>query len=100
MDDVSGEKSRTTRSPYFYDGTSERLSESIVHSATKVFRARADTKRREFVDVAQSQVAAGATMLSDEIGKRLENVIDRFPGGINVRPLIESFGPGCAGCYP
>ncbi len=28
-------------------------------------------------------------MLSDEIGKRLENVIDRFPGGINVRPLIE-----------
>jgi hypothetical protein len=65
-------------------------SDSIVHSATKVFRERADIKRREFVDVAQSQVAAGATMLSDEIGKRLENVIDRLPGGINVRPLIES----------
>ena len=29
-------------------------------------------------------------MLSDEIGKKLENVIDRLPGGINVRALIES----------
>jgi hypothetical protein len=65
-------------------------SESIVQSATKVFRERAEAKRREFVDVAQSQVATGATMLSDEIGKRLETVIDRLPGGINVRPLIES----------
>ena len=29
-------------------------------------------------------------MLSDEIGRKLENVIDRLPGGINVRPLIKS----------
>ena len=29
-------------------------------------------------------------MLSDEIGKKLGNVIDRIPGRINVRPLIES----------
>jgi hypothetical protein len=65
-------------------------SDSIVQSATKVFRERAEAKRREFVDVAQSQVATGATILSDEIGKKLENVIDRLPGGINVRPLIES----------
>ena len=65
-------------------------SDSIVQSATKVFRERAEAKRREFVDVAQSQVATGATMLSDEIGKKLGNVIDRIPGGINVRPLIES----------
>jgi hypothetical protein len=65
-------------------------SDSIVQSATKVFRERAEAKRREFVDVAQSQVATGATMLSDEIGRKLENVIDRLPGGINVRPLIES----------
>jgi hypothetical protein len=65
-------------------------SESIVQSATKVFRDRAEAKRREFVDVAQSQVATGATMLSDEIGKKLETYIDRLPGGINVRPLIES----------
>ena len=48
-------------------------SDSIVQSATKVFRERAEAKRREFVDVAQSQVATGATMLSDEIGKKLEN---------------------------
>jgi hypothetical protein len=65
-------------------------SDSIVQSATKVFRERAEAKRREFVDVAQSQVATGATMLSEEIGKKLGNVTDRIPGGINVRPLIES----------
>ena len=28
-------------------------------------------------------------MLSDEIGKKLETIIDRVPGGINVRPLID-----------
>jgi hypothetical protein len=65
-------------------------SDSIVRSATRVFRERAEAKRREFVNVAQSQVATGATMLSDEIGKKLETYIDRLPGGINVRPLIES----------
>jgi hypothetical protein len=65
-------------------------SESIVQSATKVFRERAEAKRREFVDVAQAQVATGAAMLSDEIEKKLENVIGRVPGGIKVRPLIES----------
>ena len=64
-------------------------SDSIVHSATKVFRERAEAKRREFVDVARLQVATGATMLSDEIGKKLETYIDGLPGGINVRPLIE-----------
>ena len=65
-------------------------SESILDCATSVFRERAEAKRREFVDVAQAQVATGAAMLSDEIEKRLENVIDRVPGGIKVRPLIES----------
>jgi hypothetical protein len=65
-------------------------SDSIVESATRVFRERAEAKRREFVDVAQSQVATGAAMLSDEIEKKLENIIDRVPGGIKVRPLIES----------
>jgi hypothetical protein len=45
--------------------------DSLVQSATKVFRERAEAKRREFVDVAQSQVTRGATMLSDEIGKKL-----------------------------
>jgi hypothetical protein len=71
-------------------GPLRESSESIVQSATKVFRERAEAKRREFVDAAQSQVATGATMLSDEIGKKLETIIDRVPGGINVRPLIES----------
>jgi hypothetical protein len=65
-------------------------SESIVDSATRVFRARAEAKRREFVDVAQAQVATGAAMLSDEIEKQLENFVDRAPGGTKVRPLIES----------
>jgi Protein of unknown function (DUF3618) len=65
-------------------------SSSLVDSATKVFRERAEAKRREFVGVAQVQVARGAAQLSDEIERRLENVIDRVPGGIEVRPLIAS----------
>ncbi len=65
-------------------------SSSLVNSATKVFRARAEAKRREFVNAAQAQVAMGAAKLSDEIERRLERVIDRAPGGIEVRPLIAS----------
>ena len=65
-------------------------SDSILESSTRVFRERAEAKRRQFVNIAQAQVATGAAMLSDEIEKRLENVIDRVPGGIKVRPLIES----------
>ena len=38
-------------------------SESIIGSATRVFRERAEAKRREFVGVAQQQVAIGAAML-------------------------------------
>src|SRR5271166_969283 len=34
-------------------------SESILESATRVLRERAEAKRREFVDVAQAQVATG-----------------------------------------
>ena len=38
-------------------------------------------------------------MLSDEIDKKLENIIDRVPGGMKVRPLIEFVNSGCAsGC--
>jgi len=65
-------------------------SSSLVDSATRVFRERAEVKRREFVAAAQAQVASGATKLSDEIERRLESVIDRVPGGVEVRPLIES----------
>ena len=57
-------------------------SSSLVNSATKVFRERAEAKRREFVDAAQAQVATGAAKLSDEIERRLESVIDRVPGEI------------------
>jgi hypothetical protein len=71
-------------------GPLRESSDSILESATRVFRERAEAKRSEFVDVAQAQVATGAAMLSDEIEKKLENVIDRVPGGIKVLPLIES----------
>jgi hypothetical protein len=50
----------------------------------------AGVKRPEFVGTAQAQIASGAAGLSDEIERRLENVIDRVPGGIQIRPLIES----------
>jgi len=39
---------------------------------------------------AQTQVAKGAAMLSDAIEDKLEDMIDRVPGGSQVRPLIES----------
>ena len=65
-------------------------SSTLVDSAAKVFRERAEAKRRDFVGAAQVQVARGAAKLSDEIERRLEGVIDRVPGGIEVRPLIAS----------
>jgi hypothetical protein len=71
-------------------GPLSESSDSIVNSATRVFRARAEAKRREFVGVAQAQAATGAAMLSDEIEKQLENIVDRAPGGAKVRPLIEA----------
>ena len=72
------------------------LSSSLIDSATKVFRERAEAKRREFVGAAQAQVATGAAKLSDEIERRLENVIGRVPGGTEVRPLIEFHDLDCA----
>ncbi len=65
-------------------------SESIVDSATRVLRKRAEAKRRQFVDIAQSQVETGAEFLSDQIEKGLETYIGRAPVGMQVRPLIES----------
>ena len=64
-------------------------SSSLVDTATRVFRERAATKQREFMGAAQTQVAKGAAMLSDAIEDKLEDVIDRVPGGSQVRPLID-----------
>jgi hypothetical protein len=65
-------------------------SASLVDTATRVFRERAETKQREFMGAAQTHVAKGAAMLSDAIEQKLEDVIDRVPGGSEVRPLVES----------
>ena len=65
-------------------------SSSLVDTATRVFRERAATKQREFIGAAQTHVAKAAAMLSDAIEDKLEDVIDRVPGGSQVRPLIES----------
>jgi hypothetical protein len=65
-------------------------SSSLVDTATRVFRERAATKQREFMGAAQTHVARGAAMLSVAIEDKLEDVIDRVPGGSQVRPLIES----------
>ena len=56
-------------------------SSSLVDTATRVFRERAATKQREFIGAAQTHVAKGAAMLSDAIEDKLEDVIDRVPGG-------------------
>ena len=65
-------------------------SSSLVDSATRVLRERAEAKRREFVGAAQAQVVSGAEKLSDEIERRVEDVIVGVPGGFQARPLIAS----------
>ena len=65
-------------------------SASLVDTATRVFRERAETKQPEFMGAAQTHVAKGAAMLSNAIELKLEDVIDRVPGGPEVRPLIVS----------
>jgi len=65
-------------------------SASLIDTAMSVFRERAETKQREFIGVAQTHVAKGAAMFSDAIEQKLEDMIDRVPGGSEVRPLIES----------
>ena len=65
-------------------------SSSLVDSATKVLRQRAEAKRQEFVGTAQAQVVNGAEKLSDEIEKRVENIILGVPGGNRAQPLITS----------
>jgi hypothetical protein len=65
-------------------------SSSLVDSAAKVLRQRAEAKRQEFVGAAQAQVVSGAEKLSDEIERRVENIIDGVPGGNRAQPLIAS----------
>ncbi|MGC2786703.1 MAG: hypothetical protein WA397_23290 [Roseiarcus sp.] len=65
-------------------------SSSLVDSATKVLRERAEAKRQEFVGTAQAQVVSGAEKLSDEIEKRVENIIVGVPGANRAQPLIAS----------
>jgi hypothetical protein len=65
-------------------------SSSLVDSAAKVLRERAEAKRREFVGTAQAHVVSGAEKLSDEIERRVANVIVGVPGGLQARPLIAS----------
>lgn len=66
------------------------LSASIVESATRVFRERAELKRRELVRQAQAQVAAGAARLSDELERKLDDVVAEVPGGVELRPILAS----------
>jgi hypothetical protein len=88
---TSAIRKRATRGKVYPLSTSLReTADSLFESASRVFRERAETKRREFIDVARTQVATGAAMLSDEIEKKLESVIDLAPGGLKVRSLIES----------
>ena len=65
-------------------------SASVVDSATRVFRERAELKRRELVRQAQAQVAAGATRLSDELERKLDDVVGQVPGGVELGPIIAS----------
>jgi hypothetical protein len=65
-------------------------SASLVETATRVLRDRAELKRREFLNAAQVQIRTGAARFSDEVERKLENVIDRVPGGPEIRPLVAA----------
>ena len=65
-------------------------SESLVDSASRVFRERAAIKRRELVRAAQARIAAGAERLADEVERKLDDAVDQVPGGSEVGPLIAS----------
>jgi hypothetical protein len=65
-------------------------SNSLGRSATDAFRARAESKRQEFVGVAKSHIEAGVSNLADTIEKKLEGAIDIVPSGSSARPLVES----------
>ena len=65
-------------------------SSSLIDSATKVLRQRAEAKRQEFIGTAQAHVVSGAEQLSDEIERRVENIIVGVPGGNRAQPLISS----------
>ncbi len=65
-------------------------SSSLVDSAAKALRRRAEAKRQEFVGTAQAQVVSGAEKLSDEIERRVEDIIVGVPGGNRAQPLIAS----------
>jgi hypothetical protein len=65
-------------------------SESILDSASRVFRDRAALKRRELVRVAQARITVGAEKLADELERKLDDVVDQVPGGSEVRPFLAS----------
>jgi hypothetical protein len=65
-------------------------SSSLVDTASKVLRERAEAKRQEFIGTAQAGVVSGAERLSDEIERRVEHVVAGLPGGNQARPLIAS----------
>lgn len=65
-------------------------SASLVDSAGRVFRERAALKRRELVRAAQTKIAAGAERLSDEVERKLDDVVGQVPDGSEFRPLIAS----------
>lgn len=88
---MSALRKRATRGNVAALTTSLReSSDSLFETAGQAFRERAELKRKEFLDVARTQVATGAAMLSDEIEKGLEGVMGHAPGGPKVRSLIES----------
>jgi hypothetical protein len=63
---------------------------ALTESATGVFHQRAEEKKREFVELAQAQIASGAGRLSDAIEKKLVDTFDVLPGGSDVKPLLAS----------
>jgi hypothetical protein len=63
---------------------------SLAESATGVFHQHIAEKKREFFELAQTQITAGASKLSDEIEKKISDTVDALPGSAEVKPLLVS----------
>lgn len=63
---------------------------SLARSATDVFRDRAQRKRQEFMGAAKPHIEAGASHISDIIGKGVDNLVGQIPANAEMRPVIQS----------
>jgi hypothetical protein len=63
---------------------------SLAHSATDVFRQRAEEQRKAFLAEATSKVTAGASRLVNAVESNIGSALDGVPISPSARPLVSS----------